>query len=70
MEKVESYLLSLVQKASGPDEISARVHKVTLLAVLYPCSKKALCKVCERLLAWNSPHIETISNSFTREIEY
>ena len=40
MEKVESYL----QKASGPDEISARVHKVTAISStsIIPCSKKAL----------------------------
>ena len=53
MEKVESYL----QKASGLDEISARVHKVTAISGIIPLFyKKALYYVCELLLAWNSPH--------------
>jgi len=39
MEKLESYL----QKASGPDEISARVHKVTAISSIIPLFyKKAL----------------------------
>ena len=60
MEKVESYL----QKASGPNEISTRVHKVTAISsIILLFYKKALYEVCELLLAWNSPHFETIPNS-------
>jgi len=39
MEKVESYL----QKASGPHEFSARVHKATAISSIIPLFyKKAL----------------------------